>query len=70
MRQRIAVTTAKISPEQVAYIRDISQAYFQSESDLERHVYLEPPQEMQLSKDRVLLARKALYGIPESSLHW
>ena len=33
-------------------------------------MYLEPPQEMQLPKDRVLLARKPLYGIPESGLHW
>ena len=70
MGQRIAVTTATLSPEHVAYIRDISQSYLQSESNFERHVYLEPPQEMHLPKDRVPLVRKPLYGIPESGLHW
>ena len=68
--QRIAVATAAIIPEHTSYIRDISQAYVQSESSLERSIYLYPPPEMGLGEEEVLLVKKPLYGIPESGLHW
>ena len=64
------MATAPLFPTHVAYIRDILQANIQSESNLERPVYLEPPKEMQLTGNQVLLAKKPLYGIPESGLHW
>lgn len=68
--QRVAVTTAALFPQNQAYTRDISQAYIQSSTELERSVYLRPPLEMNLDKNHLLLAKRPLYGIPESGLHW
>ena len=68
--QRIALVTAALFPTHQAYVRDISQAYIQSNTTLERNVYLKPPPEMELHDNYVLLAKKPLYGIPESGLHW
>lgn len=52
------------------FLRDITQAYVQSDSTLERDVYLKPPPEMNLPPGSVLKVMKPLYGIPESGLHW
>ena len=68
--QRIVLATAALSPKHELYTRDITQAYVQSESELERPVYLYPPAEMHLSSDYVLLAIKPIYGVPESGVHW
>ena len=68
--QRIAVATCPLFPSHTAYIRDVSQAYIQSHSVLNRTIYLKPPEEMNLPKNHVLLVKKPLYGIPESGLHW
>jgi hypothetical protein len=70
MSQRMAVASAAMTPHQTAYIRDVSQAYIQSASQLSRPVYLEAPNEMHIGEDELLLARKPLYGVPESGLHW
>jgi hypothetical protein len=70
MSQRLAVASAAMMPLHTAYIRDISQAYLQSTSTLTRPVYLEAPPEMGLNEDELLLAKKPLYGVPESGLHW
>jgi hypothetical protein len=67
---RIAVLLNAIFTENTCYIRDISQAYVQSHTKLERPVFLEPPPEMALPDDIVLRAVLPLYGIPESGLHW
>ncbi len=52
------------------YSRDISQAYIQSESKLERDVYVRAPPEMNLPPSKILKVLKPLCGIPESCLHW
>lgn len=70
MGQRVAMATAAIFREHQSYIRDISQAYLQSESPLERKIFLRPPKEMNLGADVVLCVLKPLYGVPESGLHW
>ena len=70
MGERIALTIAVMHPEGQTYVRDVTQAYVQSESELEREVYLEPVPEMNLPKGKVLGAVKPLYGVPESGLHW
>ncbi|CDF37987.1 unnamed protein product [Chondrus crispus] len=70
MGQRVAMATAAIFREHQSYIRDISQAYLQSESPLERQIFLRPPKEMNLGADVVLCVLKPLYGVPESRLHW
>ena len=57
-------------PEHKLNIRDISQAHTQTQTLLERKVYLEPPPEMNMAPDEVLLVLKPLYGLPESGLYW
>lgn len=68
--QRILFALAACFPELAVYLRDITQAYIQAKSSLERTIYLEPVPEMGLSEDEVILVLKPLYGIPESGLHW
>ncbi len=51
-------------------MRDITQAYLQSEADLSRPVYLKLPLEMHLPDGKLLRAKKPLYGIPESGRLW
>jgi hypothetical protein len=70
--QRIVVSLAAslVCAGGSLYTRDISQAYTQSDTGLERQVFLEPPPEMELEDDEVLLSLKPLYGIPEAGLHW
>lgn len=68
--QRIAIATAALHTDHTSYVRDISQAYVQSTTTLERPIYLRPPAEMGLQDPMILLAIKPLYGIPESGLHW
>lgn len=53
-----------------SYLRDISQSYVQSDSKIERSIFLRPPKEMGLEPGKLLKAVKPLYGIPESGLHW
>lgn len=53
------------------YLRDISQAYVQSRSTLNRTFYAQPPKEMKLDLgDWILKVLKPLYGIPEAGNHW
>ena len=68
--QRLAINFAACCPERDPYLRDISQAYIQSESPLDRPVYLHAPAELDLPSGYVLQAIKPLYGIPESGLYW
>lgn len=68
--QRLTIALASSLPAMKSFIRDISQAYVQSETRLERPVYVRALSEMGLGPDKVLLVTKPLYGIPESDLHW
>ena len=56
------------------YLRDISQAYVQSTTTLNREFYVRPPRELQnelgLGEDSVLKVLKPLYGVPEAGNHW
>lgn len=52
------------------YIRDISQAYVQSSTLLNREFYIRPPPELNLDSDSVLKVVKPLYGVPEAGAHW
>lgn len=62
--QRLGLCIAAMNPDADSYIRDVTQAYIQSKTSLERNVYLQPPSGMNLSSEKVLLAIKLLYGIP------
>src|SRR5437764_3151099 len=52
------------------YLRDISQAYVQSTTNLNREFYVRPPQELEIDKDSILKVLKPLYGVPEAGNHW
>ena len=56
------------------YLRDISQAYVQSTTSLNRNFYIYPPRELadiiDLPKGAILKVVKPLYGVPEAGNHW
>jgi Reverse transcriptase (RNA-dependent DNA polymerase) len=52
------------------YLRDISQAYIQSTTEVNRDFYVRAPREMELPKGAILKILRPLYGIPEAGAHW
>lgn len=54
--QRLVLCLAACFQQHISYLRDISQAYVQATSNLERAVYLRAPKEMHLEDDEVLMA--------------
>ena len=52
------------------YLRDISQAYVQSTTLLNREFFVRPPAELKLQEGSVLNIVKPLYGVPEAGNHW
>ena len=52
------------------YLRDISQAYVQSTSQLARNVFIKPPVDLQLPRNLVFRVARPLYGLAESGAHW
>jgi len=71
--QRLILCIAAMGPHSL-YLRDISQAYVQSTTNLNREFYVRPPRELQtelgIDKDSVLKVLKPLYGVPEAGNHW
>ena len=51
------------------YLRDITQAYVQSATNLERDFFIRPPQELGLDADQMLKVIKPLYRVPEAGNH-
>jgi hypothetical protein len=73
--QRIILSIAAMTAETTGlYLRDISQAYVQSTTMLNRDFYVNPPWELakrlNLTDDSVLKVVKPLYGVPEAGNHW
>ena len=68
--QRVALCIAASMSSMNMYTRDITQAYIQSHTQLERDVYIRAPKEMELPPGYIIKVVKPLYGIPESGLHW
>ena len=68
--QRVALCIGASLPRLKGFARDVTQAYIQSNTKLERVVYIKAPLELGLPKNYVLRVEKPLYGIPESGLHW
>lgn len=52
------------------YLRDVTQAYTQSTTKLNRNIFAKPPKELNLPKNIVLKINGPLYGVPESGTHW
>jgi hypothetical protein len=54
------------------WLRDITQAYVQSTTSLNRLILARPPKEIQhmYSPNTIMVVLKPLYGIPEAGTHW
>jgi hypothetical protein len=52
------------------YLRDISQAYVQSRTPLDRDFFARPPTELGLEPGTILKIIRPLYGVPEAGNHW
>lgn len=56
------------------YLRDVTQAYVQSTSDLNRDFFIRPPQKlvvmMRAPSNCILKVVKPLYGVPKAGNHW
>lgn len=52
------------------FLRDIVQAYKQTEEELKRIVYLRPPPELGFPLEVLLRVERGLYGLPEADLLW
>lgn len=67
--KRLLFSLAASLPHVKVFTRDITQAYIQSPTPLERSVYIYAPGELGLSKGTVLHVGNPLCGIAESVLH-
>ena len=69
--QRILLSLAPslYAQDMKLYLRDISQAYTQSQTQLTRDIYLKPPTELAL-QSKFLRLIQPLYGLAESGTHW
>jgi Cu2+-containing amine oxidase len=72
--QRIILCIAAITQETTRlYLRDISQAYIQSTTSLNRDFYIKPPRELvahlNLQEGAILKVIKPLYSVPEAGNH-
>jgi hypothetical protein len=75
MSQRLLICLAACTQDYThLYLRDISQAYVQSVTTLNRDFFILPPVELAvqlgLEKGAVLQVIKPLYGVPEAGNHW
>jgi hypothetical protein len=72
MSQRIilALTPTFQARGMELYLRDITQAYVQSTTNINRQFYARAPKEMNLHEDSIVKVVKPLYGIPEAGNHW
>ncbi|RAL58350.1 hypothetical protein DID88_005767 [Monilinia fructigena] len=66
----LAATMRVSSPGISVYLRDITQAYTQSTTNLNRVFYVRAPKEFGLEKGFILHVVKPLYGVPEAGNHW
>jgi hypothetical protein len=67
---RVMLSLAASLPHDNKRLRDITQAYTQSKSEVQRRIVCEAPPELGLPEDCVLVVIRPLYGIPEAALHW
>ena len=70
--QRLLLCFAACIDNVDLYLRDVTQAYVQSTTKLNREFYVRPPQELahRFPPDAILQCVKPLYGIPEAGNHW
>jgi hypothetical protein len=72
--QRLIICLAASLPQMKLYLRDITQAYVQSRSTLNRDFYVQSLSEliklMSISSECILKVIKSLYEVPETNNHW
>ena len=68
--QRICLALCAQDPSFRLFSRDISQAYLQSKTAIQRDIFVRPPVEMDLPAGKLLRVDRALYGIAEAGMHW
>ncbi|KAI0996966.1 hypothetical protein K3495_g11217 [Podosphaera aphanis] len=68
--QRLLLCFAMMIPNIKVAFRDISQAYTQSNTSLERNIFVRPVPELGLPSNTLLRIARPLYGIPEAGTHW
>jgi hypothetical protein len=68
--QRLLLSLAASIPELEVHLRDISQAYTQSETNLARDFFVRPPKELQMPGELLWKVLRPLYGVPEAGTHW
>jgi hypothetical protein len=61
---------AAIKQQLRIYLRDISQAYVQSNTQLSRDFFIRPPPEFGLPQGSILKVIKPLYRVPEAGNYW
>jgi len=52
------------------WIRDVTQAYVQSDTPIARDIYIRAPKELGIADGFLLKVLRPLYGIPEAAIHW
>jgi hypothetical protein len=74
MSQRLLICLAAMKDDATLYLRDISQAYVQSLTNLNRDFYIRSAPELAaalgIPKGTVVKVIKPLYGVPEAGNHW
>lgn len=51
------------------FTRDISQAYVQSDTNVQRKVFVKPPADFDFPTNVLLRVDRPLYGLPEAGVH-
>jgi hypothetical protein len=69
--QRLILCLAPCKKDSKLYLRDVTQAYTQSTTLLNRDFYVRPPPELaDVFQSSILKVIRPLYGIPEAGNHW
>lgn len=68
--QRLLLCCCAIDQSFTFFTRDVSQAYVQSTTPVQRPIFIRPPTSLKLSKDILFRVKKPLYGLPEAGVHW
>lgn len=72
--QRLILCLAATIPNTKLFLRDVTQAYVQSTSSLNRDFFIRPPPELATMLgaplDCIMKVIKPLYGVPEAGNHW
>lgn len=68
--QRLLLSIAVCDKSLAVISRDVSQAYVQSETTLQRPVFVKPPTILKFPDDVLFKVNRPLYGLPEAGNHW